>query len=75
MNDMTWANSGKVEVEVSELLASLAAAERHVLDSAESADRSSEYRVGVVDAFADVQALVRKLAGWPLEGEPDRIIT
>lgn len=68
---MTGPNLGDAHVDVTELLTALAAAERKALD-AEGAARSNDYRLGLAEAYADVQALVRNLAGWPVEAESDR---
>lgn len=62
---MTNGNPGSAQLDVTELLTRLAAAEKQAAERAGA--RSDEYRAGAADAYADVQALVRKLAGWPLE--------
>lgn len=66
---MKNANPGQSRLDVTELLTSLAAAEKQAVESAEQ--RSADYRAGAAAAYADVQALVRKLAGWPVEQDTD----
>ncbi|WP_153029578.1 hypothetical protein [Amycolatopsis sp. YIM 10] len=69
---MTGPNVGEPQVDVTELLAALAAAERTSLDSAEGQARPVAYRAGLVDGYAEAQTVVRKLAGWPIEAASDR---
>lgn len=66
---MTNTNPGDAQLNVTELLAALAAAEHQATERASA--HSADYRAGVADAFADMQALIRKEAGWPLERDSD----
>lgn len=67
---MTDPNPGVTQLDVTELLASLAAAEKRAAEQA--AHRSADYRAGAADAYADAQATIRKLAGWTGEHDTDR---
>ncbi|WP_410652759.1 hypothetical protein [Amycolatopsis sp. cmx-4-54] len=66
---MTGPNMGQAQVDVTELLALLATAERAVLESAEG---SAEYRAGQADAYTAAQDTLRELAGWPVEAASSR---
>ena len=61
---MTDSNIGADTVAVAEIVAALA---RTAHDFAQRADTSAEYQLGAADAFEQALAVLRELAGWPVE--------
>ncbi|MBN6034098.1 hypothetical protein [Amycolatopsis sp. 195334CR] len=71
---MTTERDGLVNVDAREVLAALAKAEHNALgnDTVEP-ERSTDYRAGAADAYADAQTLVRKMAGLPVAADSERV--